>query len=231
VKTLFVTGTDTAVGKTVVSRALLQCCAQAGFSAVGYKPVARDAQPGAEGPRSKDALLLQQSSTLSLAYPAVNPVALLDGEMDRAPPLDYALLNQGLAALQHRAEWVIVEGTGGWRCLMNDSQPLSSWVKQAQLPVVLVVGIKEGCISHALLTAEAIVSDGLPFAGWVANRINPGLAHYADIIARLTQRLPGPLLGELPYLPRAEQRDLTHYIDLSRLGDAPSSGMPSAPAA
>lgn len=230
-KTLFVTGTDTAVGKTVVSRALLQCCAQAGLRAVGYKPVARDAQPGAEGPRSKDALLLLQSSAIDLPYHAINPVALLDGDRGRAPSLDYALLNQGLTALQHRADRVIVEGTGGWRCLMNDNQPLSSWVKQAQLPVVLVVGIKEGCISHALLTAEAIVADGLPFAGWVANRINPGLANYADIIARLTQRLPGPLLGELPYLPRAEQRDLTPYIDMSRLAEGMWSGMPSAPAA
>jgi dethiobiotin synthetase len=84
----------------------------------------------------------------------------------------------------------------------------------------MVVGIQEGCINHALLTAQAIANDGLPLIGWVANRINPGLAHYAEIIDVLSKKLPAPLVGELPYLPRAEQRDLTNYIDLSRLRGA-----------
>jgi len=78
----------------------------------------------------------------------------------------------------------------------------------------MVVGIQEGCINHALLTAQAIASDGLPLIGWVANRINPGLAHYAEIINVLSKKLPAPLVGELPYLPRAEQRDLAQYINL-----------------
>ncbi len=83
--------------------------------------------------------------------------------------------------------------------------------------MILVVGIKTGCISHALLTAEAILGDGLPLAGWVANRINPGLAHYAEIISVLLDKLPAPLLGELPYLPRVEQRDVSRYLDISLL--------------
>ncbi|MNP59838.1 ATP-dependent dethiobiotin synthetase BioD 1 [compost metagenome] len=81
----------------------------------------------------------------------------------------------------------------------------------------MVVGIQEGCINHALLTAQAIANDGLPLIGWVANRINPGLAHYAEIIDVLSKKLQGPLVGELPYLPRAEQRDLARYIDLTML--------------
>jgi dethiobiotin synthetase len=100
---------------------------------------------------------------------------------------------------------------------MNDLRPLSEWAVQEQLPVVLVVGIKLGCISHALLTAQAVVNDGLPLLGWVANRINPGLAHYAQIIDVLRDKIPAPLLGELPYLPRAETRELAHYLDLSAL--------------
>ncbi len=112
---------------------------------------------------------------------------------------------------------MVVEGTGGWRSLMNDGRPLSCWVVEQQLPVVLVVGIQSGCISHALLTAEAIAQDGLPLLGWVANRINPGLAQYSDIIEILREKISAPLLGELPYLPRAEQRDLTPYIDISLL--------------
>ena len=114
---------------------------------------------------------------------------------------------------------MVVEGTGGWRSLMNDLRPLSEWVVQEQLPVLMVVGIQEGCINHALLTAQAIANDGLPLIGWVANRINPGLAHYAEIIEVLSKKLPAPLIGELPYLPRAEQREQSQYIDLSILGE------------
>ncbi|HFT1972482.1 TPA: AAA family ATPase [Escherichia coli] len=95
--------------------------------------------------------------------------------------------------------------------------PLSEWVVQEQLPVLMVVGIQEGCINHALLTAQAIANDGLPLIGWVANRINPGLAHYAEIIDVLGKKLPAPLIGELPYLPRAEQRELGQYIRLAML--------------
>lgn len=227
-KNLFITGTDTAVGKTVVSRALLQYFARAGLSAVGFKPVARNAVQSAEGLRSKDALVLQSSSTLALPYDAINPLIYQEDEVSTRPrePVDYALLSRGLQQLEQQAECVIVEGTGGWRSLMHDAKPLSGWVAQHQIPVVLVVGIKQGCLSHALLTAEAIKRDGLPLAGWVANRINPGLAHYAELIAVLSDSLDAPLLGELPYLPRAEQRELSGYLDLSPLGVAavPSSG-------
>ena len=217
---LFITGTDTAVGKTVVSRAILQYLAGAGLSAVGFKPVARNGMPGAEGLRSKDALVLQASSTLTLPYEAINPLIYQEDEVSTRPrePMDYALLSRALHSLEQQAEWVVVEGTGGWRSLMNDAQPLSGWVVRHQIPVVLVVGIKQGCLNHALLTAEAIVRDGLMLAGWVANRINPGLAHYAELIAVLSDSLKVPLLGELPYLPRAEQRDLAGYLDLSSLG-------------
>ena len=83
------------------------------------------------------------------------------------------------------------------------------------MPVVLVVGIQEGCVSHALLTAQAIIADGLPLLGWVANRINPCLAHYQQTIDALTANISAPLLGEIPYLPRAESRDMAKFIDLS----------------
>lgn len=90
---------------------------------------------------------------------------------------------------------MVVEGTGGWRSLMNDLRPLSEWVVQEQMGVLMVVGIQEGCINHALLTAQAIASDGLPLIGWVANRINLWLAHYAEIINVLSRKLPAPLVG------------------------------------
>ena len=220
-KRFFITGTDTAVGKTVVSRALLQALAASGKSVAGYKPVAKGSKETPDGLRNKDALVLQSVSSLVLPYEAVNPIALSEDESSVAHscPINYGLLSDGLQRLSGQVEHEVVEGTGGWRSLMNDLRPLSEWVVQEQLPVLMVVGIQEGCINHALLTAQAIANDGLPLIGWVANRINPGLAHYAKIIEVLSKKLPAPLIGELPYLPRAEQRELSQYIDLSILGE------------
>jgi len=215
-KRFFVTGTDTSVGKTVASRALLQALAASGKTVAGYKPVAKGSQATPEGLRNKDALVLQSVSSLELPYSAVNPIALSEEESSVAHscPINYTLLSNGLADLCKQVDHVVVEGTGGWRSLMNDLRPLSEWVVQEQMAVVMVVGIQEGCLNHALLTAQAIASDGLPLIGWVANRIKPGLAHYAEIINVLSKKLPAPLVGELPYLPRPEQRDLAHYINL-----------------
>lgn len=216
-KRFFVTGTDTSVGKTVVSRALLQALAASGRTVAGYKPVAKGSKETPEGLRNKDAMVLQSVSSIELPYSAVNPVALSEDESSVAHsfPINYTQLSNGLAHLCDRVDYVVVEGTGGWRSLMNDLRPLSEWVVQEQMAVVMVVGIQEGCINHALLTAQAIASDGLPLIGWVANRINPGLAHYAEIINVLSRKLPAPLVGELPYLPRAEQRELSQYINLT----------------
>ncbi|MFC3395597.1 dethiobiotin synthase [Brenneria rubrifaciens] len=219
-KRIFVTGTDTAVGKTVVSRALLQKLAVSGKSAAGYKPIAKGCMETEEGMRNRDAQLLLATSTLKLTYEQVNPIALPEDEISASEHLiNYSAMTQGLHYLSENADVVVVEGSGGWRTLMNDLRPYSEWVIQEQLPVVLVVGIKLGCISHALLTAQAILNDGLPLVGWVANRINPGLANYAEIITVLRKKIPAPQLGELPYLPRAEQRDLSPYIDLSAVAD------------
>ncbi|KAB8313779.1 ATP-dependent dethiobiotin synthetase BioD [Erwinia endophytica] len=219
-KHLFVTGTDTGVGKTVVSHALLQKLSTGNKRVAGYKPVAKGSQQTEAGLRNEDALVLQSSSSPGLPYAAINPVTLLDDEIStsRDAIIDYRTLSQGLHSLCEQMDHVVVEGTGGWRSLMNDMRPLSCWVVEEKLPVVMVVGIKQGCISHALLTAQAIISDGLPLLGWVANRINPGLAHYAEIITVLSNNIPAPLLGELPYLPKAETRDLTKYLDLGVIG-------------
>ncbi|MDX5626876.1 MULTISPECIES: dethiobiotin synthase [unclassified Brenneria] len=217
-KRVFVTGTDTAVGKTVVSKALLQKLAMTGKSVAGYKPIAKGCVETEEGLHHKDAQLLQAASSIELPYEMINPIALREVEISASEQaINYSAMTQGLQHLSELADVVVVEGSGGWRTLLNDLRPYSEWVVQEQLPVVLVVGIKLGCISHALLTAQAIINDGLPLAGWVANRINPGLANYADIITVLRKKIPAPQLGELPYLPRAEQRDLSSYIDLSGL--------------
>ncbi|WP_147197501.1 dethiobiotin synthase [Pantoea sp. CCBC3-3-1] len=218
-KRIFVTGTDTEVGKTVVTRALLQKLAEGGKRVAGYKPIAKGSQQTEQGPRNKDALILQASSSVILPYESVNPLTLLDDKIStsRDMVVDYARLSEGLQSLSVQADHVVVEGTGGWLSLMNDLRPLSEWAVEERLPVIMVVGIKLGCISHALLTAQAVINDGLPLLGWVANRINPGLAHYAEIIEVLSSKIPAPLLGELPYLPKPERRELAGYLDLSQV--------------
>lgn len=169
-KRFFITGTDTSVGKTVVSRALLQALASQGKTVAGYKPVAKGSKETPEGLRNKDALVLQSVSTIELPYEAVNPIALSEEESSVAHscPINYTLISNGLANLTEKVDHVVVEGTGGWRSLMNDLRPLSEWVVQEQLPVLMVVGIQEGCINHALLTAQRSPTTGCrSLAGWL----------------------------------------------------------------
>ncbi|AXF78729.1 dethiobiotin synthase [Erwinia tracheiphila] len=218
-KRLFVTGTDTGVGKTVISRALLQKLSGGNRCVAGFKPVAKGSQRTDRGLRNNDALILQAASSLALPYSAVNPITLQDDEISISEHggVDYRLLSASLNALSEQTDHVVVEGTGGWRSLMNDMRPLSEWVVSEKLAVIMVVGIKLGCISHALLTAQAIANDGLPLIGWVANRINPGLANYTEIIEVLSKSIPSPLMAELPYLPKIETRELANYFDLSQV--------------
>jgi dethiobiotin synthetase len=203
----------------MVSRGLLQAFAAKGYSVAGYKPIAAGCEETSEGIRNKDALILQASSNVALAYEEVNPITCLDEvfHTHKTQPVNYELMSRGLQNLTDKTDIVVVEGSAGWRVLMNDLRPYAEWVVQEQLPVILVVGIKLGCVSHALLTAQSIINDGLPLLGWVANRINPGLSHYAETIHALKQQIPAPLLGELPYLPRVEQRELAQYLDITHL--------------
>ncbi len=180
----------------------------------------------AEGWRNSDALHLQKAATLDIAYDDVNPYAL---ELPASPhiaakhehvEIKYEVLSEKLAHHKEQSDIVLVEGAGGWRVPVSDTDSLSTWVQQEQLPVVLVVGIKLGCLSHALLTAEIIKADGLNLVGWVANRVNPGTEHYAEIIDMLEDRLDAPKLGEIPYIPSAKRKDLGKYINVEPLLNA-----------
>ncbi|UPQ87027.1 dethiobiotin synthase [Vibrio sinaloensis] len=219
----FIAGTDTDVGKTVASKAILNALAQQGLRTIGYKPVAAGSDNTELGFRNSDALYLQQAATVDIDYDSVNPYAL---ELPASPhiaakregvTIDYAVLSDKLDQHKRSSDIVLVEGAGGWRVPVSDSECLSSWVQQEKLPVVLVVGIKLGCLSHALLTLDAIKADGLEVIGWVANRINPGTEHYADIIAMLEQKISAPKIGEIPYVPSVKRKDLAKYIDVAPL--------------
>lgn len=220
-KRWFITGTDTEVGKTVASTALLQAAKAAGYCSVGYKPVASGCERSAEGLRNSDALALQHNSVLQLPYESINPLAfeeptsphILSAEEGR--PINFERLSSGLAFLTQQADWVLTEGAGGWFTPLSDSTTFADWVRHEQLPVVLVVGVKLGCINHAMLTAQAIQASGLRLAGWIANDIQPPGKRHTEYLATLTQRLPAPLLGEIPYLTQPDAFDhLGQYVRL-----------------
>ncbi|WP_395302980.1 dethiobiotin synthase [Enterobacter hormaechei subsp. xiangfangensis] len=226
----FVTGTDTEVGKTVASAALLQAARLLGKTTAGYKPVASGSEMTPEGLRNTDALALQRNSSLALAYSAVNPYTFAEPtsphivSADEDRPIDFSVLSSGLRDLETQADWVLVEGAGGWFTPLSDEQTFADWVQAEQLPVILVVGVKLGCINHAMLTAQAVQQAGLRLAGWIANDVvAPGKRH-AEYLATLKRGLPAPFLGEIPWLAYgAEQAETGRYLDLSALCPAPSS--------
>lgn len=222
-KIVFLTGTDTEVGKTVVSSALLQCAAHQGYQTVGYKPVASGSEWLNEGLRNPDALTLQKFSTVKLDYHRVNPYCfetptsphIISQEMHQ--PIDFNVMSEGLSYLKQQADWILVEGAGGWFTPLSEKQFFSDWVISEQLPVILTVGVKLGCINHALLTQQAIIQSGLTLAGWVANEVEPAGRYQKEYLATLKQHIKAPFLGKIPYLNEVKEHDFTSYLDLSCL--------------
>lgn len=198
--TFFVTGTDTEVGKTWISCRLLEQAGAAGGRSYGLKPVAAGADETASGLRNEDAVQLMAASTEKLDYELVNPVLL---KAAIAPHIAAADENRLVtvsrlagyvrgAVMAHSADLVLVEGAGGWNVPLNDRESLADLAVELAYPVILVVGMRLGCINHALLTAEAIKASGLRLAGWVANDMGNPMPRLAENIEALAQRLPAP---------------------------------------
>lgn len=220
----YVTGTDTEVGKTVASTALLQAARLLGRRTAGYKPVASGSEMTAEGLRNSDALALQRNSVVPLEYAAVNPYTFAEPtsphivSANEQRPIEAHVLSAGLRTLEAQAEWVLVEGAGGWFTPLSPTLTLADWVKTEQLPVILVVGVKLGCINHAVLTAQAVLQSGLRLAGWIANDVTPPGRRHAEYLSTLQRMLPAPMLGEIPWLgDDVERQPLGHYLSLDAL--------------
>lgn len=202
----FVTGTDTEVGKTYVSAMLLKAAVMAGKRAIGYKPVAAGCEWQNGQWQNEDALALQQASNVELTLKEVNPVALepaiaphiaaeLAGE-----PISEAVIQNGFEHLLSRqADVLLMEGAGGWRLPIGNQRFLSDVVKALQLDVIIVVGMRLGCLNHALLTAEAVTADGLKIKGWVANTLTADMPYFNENLATLEQLMPAPRLATIPY--------------------------------
>lgn len=220
-KTWFITGTDTDAGKTVVTTALLQSFARRGWISAGYKPVASGAIQSPMGLRNKDALDLQQAANCDLPYSLVNPITFAE---PTAPHIASELTGQGICfqqmsknlhSLQQQVQRLLVEGAGGWLTPLSSTQTFADWVQTERLPVILVVGMKLGCINHALLTSLAIKQAGLSLAGWVANHLQPNQERKQEYLSYLQTAMPARFLGSIPYLPgEIGQQDLSNFLQL-----------------
>lgn len=225
-KIFFVTGTDTDVGKTVISTGLLAAFNARGLSTAAIKPVAAGCEQTPDGLRNDDALRLQRAMSLSLSYDEINPIALAPaiaphiaaGQAGRRLQLaQLAGLCRGV--LMHKANVTLIEGAGGWRVPLNSREFLSGLAVELRTPVIMVVGMRLGCISHALLTAEAIARDGLELVGWVANRCVAEMSCYAENVATIRAGLRAPCLGEVPFLSNATPEQVASYLDCAALVD------------
>jgi len=219
----FIAGTDTGVGKTRVAQILLTALAAQGQRAIGMKPVASGCRQTPNGLRNEDAESLLASSGVTADYIDVNPYAF---EPAVAPHL--AAQAAGLeirveAILDHferlrrLAPWVVVEGVGGWLAPLGPRLTMAEVAQSLRLPVILVVGLRLGCLNHALLTTEAIRHRGLILAGWVANQIDPHMAMAEENVSTLRDRIEAPMLASFPYLETGTSQAPLPAFPLSRL--------------
>lgn len=214
----FVTGTDTGVGKTFVSCALLHAMARRHPRVVGMKPVAAGLVQTPDGWDSEDAIALRAASTVRVPPALDNPVRLPDPlsphlAAERAGTrIDIHHLVACQRELAQHADAMVVEGAGGFLVPLSPEHTGADLAQALGLPVLLVVGLRLGCLNHALLSAEAIRARGLTLAGWVANRIDPGMAAADDNIAFLRQRLGAPLLADIAHSAAPDFR--TVHIEL-----------------
>lgn len=221
-KGFFITGTDTGVGKTLVACALMQALRAHGVTVAGMKPVASGGEPVPNGWRNSDALRIQDAASVKLPYDTVSPYTFGPAI---APHIAAQLAGTGIdidkieVAYKQCAAAVpvmVVEGAGGWRLPLGGGRFLSEFAERQQLDVVLVVGLRLGCLNHARLTAEAIQHDHCRLVGWVGNRIDPEFAFVEENIASLEALLNAPCLGIVPHLAVAEP-EASAYLDCAPL--------------
>ncbi|EKT4522953.1 dethiobiotin synthase [Pseudomonas putida] len=220
----FIAGTDTDVGKTTIAAGLLHAALSQGLSTLSAKPVASGCTVTAKGLCNADALALIDQSSVKLPYEQVNPFAFEPAIAPHVAAREAGVSLQVstlLAAMRHvldqGADFTLVEGAGGWRVPLSGHANLSDLAIALKLPVILVVGVRLGCINHALLSAEAIARDGLQLAGWVANIVDPRTSRLEENLASLAERLPAPCLGRVPRLKQATAEAVAEHLQLDLL--------------
>jgi dethiobiotin synthetase len=216
----FVTGTDTGVGKTLISCALLHAFAAQGKLVAGMKPVAAGCNDDGQ---NEDALQLLASGNIATGYELVNPycfpqaIAPHIAARHDGTEIQFARITESYKKLTALAEVVIVEGAGGLLVPLNEQQDNADLALELGMPMILVAGMRLGCLNHALLTVEAIAARGLTLSGWVANIIDTDMVFAEENIAALQQRIAAPLLGVVPNLPRSDARIAAGRLHLELL--------------
>jgi dethiobiotin synthetase len=220
---LFVTGTDTGVGKTLVSAALLRCFRERGLRVAGMKPVASGCESTPAGLRNGDALALQAESSADWPYATINPCAYAPAiaphvAADEAGmPIEFDTIHARYQTLAAVSDLVVVEGAGGWLVPLAGRRTIADLAASLGLDVVLVVGLRLGCLNHAFLTADAIVARGLRLAGWVANTIDPAYDRLQANLATLDERLPARRLGLIPHVRPGDVDAAAAALDVAPL--------------
>ncbi|WP_133407397.1 dethiobiotin synthase [Parashewanella tropica] len=224
----FITGTDTDSGKTLAASAILIAVNNHArnqnkiISTLGIKPIASGCEQTEEGLRNSDALSLISAMNSEVDYQTVNPISFEPAIAPHiaAKQVGFELTADKVEAVFRQipqADFTLIEGAGGWRLPLNDGKYLSQVVEKQKLAVILVVGMKLGCLNHAVLTQEAILADGLEIAGWVANHVDPDMLQQSENLAFLKNAIKAPLLGVIPYLADASVERAAEYLDVSGL--------------
>lgn len=226
----FVTGTDTDVGKTLVTTAMLIKAKQQGLRSFALKPVAAGGVKTDEGLQNEDAQQMRACASVDLSYDEVCPITLPDPlsphiaaeKAGRTLNVD-RVVGYCRGGLMHPHDLCLVEGAGGWRVPINARATMADVAKALNLKVILVVGMRLGCLNHALLTAEAVYRDGLSIAGWVSTVVDPAMSALEENLATLEKRFGFPCLGHIPYISNISPELASVYVDINNLLVTPTS--------
>jgi dethiobiotin synthetase len=208
-RAIFVTGTDTGVGKTRIAAGLCRALAARGTRVAAMKPVASGCTLTSQGLRNDDALALFAAMNVRARYDEVNPYAFAPAiaphiaAREAGVDIDFSVLDRAYERLRMQSQVLIVEGAGGWQAPLDDTRSFADLAARWQMDVVLVVGLRLGCLNHALLTAESIERRGLRLGGWVANSIDPEFERLTENISSLKNRISAPCLGFFAFEPQA----------------------------
>lgn len=220
---LFITGTDTEIGKTFSTATLLHAMRAIGLRVVAMKPIAAGAELVDGRWLNEDVAILTAATDIAAPAELVTPYLFREpmaphiAAERKGVHIEIPRIVEAYGQLSGMAEWTLVEGVGGFRVPLDDRHDTADLAAALGLPIVLVVGMRLGCINHALLTAEAIDARGLKLAGWIANRIDPGMAAFEENLAALTQRLPAPCLAVLPHQSEPDPARAAHLVPAKTL--------------
>ncbi len=221
--TVFITGTDTGVGKTLVSCGLVRYWVKKNIKTTGFKPVASGASWLDGELKNEDALALHAVSNTALPYASINPYVFAEATAPHiaaglaGASIDVAVIDQAYSDIAACSERVVIEGAGGWQVPLNPQVSFADWVAAHEWPVILVVNVKLGCINHARLSCLDILHCGNSLLGWVANVMSADVAYSQDMINSLQSYIDAPLFGILPPLNSPHAADISTFIDFSSL--------------